>query len=173
MSALRLINETEITSSVSSVNVTDVFSADFDIYQITYSEAKLSINASANCRFINSSGSVVTANYDYADASMYTGGAFGENRNPNATFLYTYFGVANVANTGGQAECWLFNPYSSSSYTFSTYANTSYNGTNLWATKGIAVLHELSSITGFQFYPSTGTINGGFLRTYGLRVDNG
>ena len=35
MSALRLINETEITSSVSSVNVTDVFSADFDIYKVT------------------------------------------------------------------------------------------------------------------------------------------
>ena len=35
MSALRLIKQTEITSSVSSVDITDVFSADFDIYKIT------------------------------------------------------------------------------------------------------------------------------------------
>ena len=35
MSNLRLINETEITSSVSSVDITDVFSADFDIYCYT------------------------------------------------------------------------------------------------------------------------------------------
>ena len=35
MSNLRLINETSITSSVSSVNVEDVFTDDFDIYKIT------------------------------------------------------------------------------------------------------------------------------------------
>ena len=35
MSNLRLINETNVTSSTSTVNVTDVFSADYDIYKIT------------------------------------------------------------------------------------------------------------------------------------------
>ena len=35
MSNLRLINETTVSASTSSVSVTDVFSADFDIYKIT------------------------------------------------------------------------------------------------------------------------------------------
>ena len=34
MSALRLINETTVSSAVRSVEITDVFSADFDIYKI-------------------------------------------------------------------------------------------------------------------------------------------
>ena len=34
MSNLRLINETEITSGVASLSVTDVFSADFDITKL-------------------------------------------------------------------------------------------------------------------------------------------
>ena len=34
MSALRLINETIATDGVAEVNVTDVFSSDFDIYKI-------------------------------------------------------------------------------------------------------------------------------------------
>ena len=38
MSNLRLINETTISSAVSSVDITDVFSADFDIYKITASK---------------------------------------------------------------------------------------------------------------------------------------
>ena len=35
MSNLRLINETLVTSAVSTVSVTDVFSSDFDIYKVT------------------------------------------------------------------------------------------------------------------------------------------
>ena len=34
MSSLRLLNETTVGSSVSNVKITDVFSADFDIYKI-------------------------------------------------------------------------------------------------------------------------------------------
>ena len=43
MSNLRLINETT-ASSVSSVDITDVFIADFDIY-------KLTLNSRKNCKW--------------------------------------------------------------------------------------------------------------------------
>ena len=36
MSNLRLLNETTISSSVTRVEVTDVFTSDFDIYQIVF-----------------------------------------------------------------------------------------------------------------------------------------
>ena len=69
MSNLRLINETEITSGVATVNITDVFSADFDIYKITTSGFTTVSTTSTDLdgRFINSSGSVISSSsYDNA-----------------------------------------------------------------------------------------------------------
>ena len=46
MSNLRLINETEVSSGVTTVNITDIFSADFDIYQIEFAGIYQSTNVS-------------------------------------------------------------------------------------------------------------------------------
>ena len=37
MSALRLIDETVISSTVATVNIQDIFSADFDVYEMIFS----------------------------------------------------------------------------------------------------------------------------------------
>ena len=91
MSALRLINETEVTSGVTTVNVTDVFSADFDIYKITLQAVcKFTNSIGVKLRFINSSGSVVTANdNDSALLALYNS-AFGEGRNTNKIVLMLF-----------------------------------------------------------------------------------
>ena len=83
MSNLRLINETT-ASSVSSVSMTDVFSADFDIYYLTMTTNDLSSATDNNYRFINSSGSIITASsYDYASffLTMYSGFTEGKAEN--------------------------------------------------------------------------------------------
>ena len=75
MSNLRLINETEITSSVAGINITDIFSADFNIYKMTVEGISLSGGTATRIdgRLINTSGSVITAsNYDRASLSMHT-----------------------------------------------------------------------------------------------------
>ena len=69
MSNLRLINETTITSGSSIVSITDVFSADFEVYKIVFSEMTTvgTLQTSPNFRFINSGGSVVSSSdYCYA-----------------------------------------------------------------------------------------------------------
>ena len=177
MSALRLINETEITSSVSSVDITDVFSADFDIYQIEVTDFKRSTATDIwfYLRYINSAGSVVTAsNYDYAFLQMRSDSAFGEFRGTNQSYsIYTIAG----SSSGGAMSMFIFNPYSSSSYTFmlnqhsllDTTPNANMNG------KQINVLKQTSSISGFQLYSSSAGkgVDNAKIRTYGLRVDNG
>ena len=70
MSNLRLINET-ITTVSNTVSITDVFSADFDIYKIVISGLTDQDTNVANeingIRLINSGGSVITSSdYDYA-----------------------------------------------------------------------------------------------------------
>jgi len=171
MSNLRLINETEITSSVSSVDITDVFSADFDIYKISYTGTSASV-ASVELRLINSSGSVITAsNYDNAHLSMTSQTTFFEARGTNQTFMDNFFAINS--NNDGSAVGYLFNPFSNSSYTFGIFQNDSHNSTpHLWSGKGISVLKQTASMTGFQLYPNGANLDSGFIRTYGLRVDS-
>jgi len=172
MSNLRLINETEIGTSVLSVSVTDVFSADFDIYKITL-EGVTSTGASGlDLRFINASGSVISAsNYDRAGLQMRSYGTFIEQRATNDTELQLY---AYSLEGGGQTSVgYVFNPYSSSSYTFSLNQSAGFvdgNGVTPW--KNIGVLKQTASMTGFQLFNSSVNFDNGVIRTYGLRVDS-
>ena len=74
MSNLRLINETEVASGVTTVNITDLFSSDFDIYQIEFAGIYQSTNIDngiEGLRFINSAGSVISASeYSYGLATV-------------------------------------------------------------------------------------------------------
>ena len=68
MSNLRLINETTTTAGVRLINITDVFSDDFQIYKIVGANM-LGNNSTAsgnNLRFISNSGSIIVAGYKYA-----------------------------------------------------------------------------------------------------------
>ena len=174
MSALRLINETSGTS-VSSISVTDVFSADFDIYQITINNSDITIKDYSEVRFINSSGSVVAAsNYDNATQELKTYSSFGETRVTNQTSLPYMWYSSNETASQGSFNMWVFNPFSSSSYTFILASNgTNFiTGFGAMANKTIGVLKNTSSITGMQFFPNSGSFDNILVRTYGLRVDS-
>ena len=64
MSNLRLINETSVQSGVASVNITDVFSADYDIYKIVVPNMLTVGDASTDVaiRLISASGTL-SGNY--------------------------------------------------------------------------------------------------------------
>ena len=174
MSNLRLINETEITSTVTSVNVTDVFSADFDIYKIVLDgvqESAVGQHQWVRMRFINSSGSIITSNYDYAQLRMLSNSAFGEERQTNSVDLL-YAGLGYSDDYGTNAVAYIFNPFSSSSYTFELAQGIFWNGTIMQTVKGIGVNKQTTSVTGFNLYQSSGSMGSGFIRTYGLRVDS-
>ena len=173
MSALRLINETEITSSVSSVDITDVFSADFDIYKIVTNGIEDTTDTPAlMIRFINSSGSVVTAsNYDYAYLNMRSDNIFSENRDTNQSYIRGFFGFLNATQSQGSVS-YIFNPYSSSSYTFALSQISSFQSAYR-TVKNIGVLKQTASMTGFQLFDIDNTdFSEGVIRTYGLRVDS-
>jgi len=175
MSNLRLINETEVASGVTSVNITDVFSADFDIYKIT-SQAVCNTTTSigVKLRFINSSGSVITAsNNDSALLAMYTYSAFGEGRSTNIDSFNAFFGTMDSSPEGANAVNYIFNPYSSSSYTFGLSQQFCVQNGNEFARKYISVLKQTASMTGFQASVATQSFGTGTVfRTYGLRVDS-
>ena len=169
MSNLRLINETTATS-VASVSITDVFTSDFDIYKMTI----LYDNSAGNVvrtQMINSGGSTVTASdYDWAILQLR---ATGSDQEQNATsddeWRMSYEGTA-----GWNVTTYMFNPFSSDSYTFYITQSSGYYGgaglTNL-DLKGLGVLKQNASMSGIKFTTIGSNFDDFTCRIYGLRVD--
>jgi hypothetical protein len=169
MSNLRLLNETSATS-VSSMSITDVFSSDFDIYKITYTMSDASVGTAIDLRLINSSGSVVSSSdYDYARLLMYAHTSFVESKATNQTYMR---GMGEATEQGNGNIFYLFNCFSSSSYTFGLGQSAGVTGTNNLNFKWIGVLKNTASIKGFNLFTADGTVLDTFeAKTYGLRVD--
>jgi len=177
MSNLRLINETEVASGVSSVNIDNVFSADFDIYKIVGNVVNnSSTSVDVHLRLINSSGSVITTStIDYALLRLYTDGSEGNFRATNIDKFNSSIGVVQAYPRGAGFVAYLFNPFSNSSYTFMLVQSMQAwsNDTQIGTEKGIYVQKELISATGFNAYPNSTAFGiGTVFQTYGLRVDS-
>ena len=170
MSALRYISEST-GSSITSFSMTDVFSSDFDIYKIVLDTVDFA-DADLFFRFINSSGSVISSsNYDDAVLLQRSYGAFAEERNTNATSLGS-IAYSNLSDKGNATVLYVFNPTSSSSYTFALWQQAGVSTSGTPVRKGIGVLKQTASMTGINFNASS-TILNIRARVYGLRVDNG
>lgn len=166
MSNLRLINETTF-SSVNTVNVTDVFSADYDIYKITSDVS----GQYGLLRFINSAGSVMTdSTYDTARFNLKLNTTYSETKTSNQTVGIYAFTESGGSGAGGNV-LYIFNPNSSSAYTF-VIAQTIDISTSTAhrIAKTVGVHKNTSSMSGFQLNALASV--SGTMRTYGLRVDS-
>ena len=175
MSNLRLINETTVASGVSTVNITDVFNSDYDIYKIVSTANILNADKDIYMRYINSSGSIVSAsNYDTATLTMKGHSSYSET--PSTKVNINYGGLFNLTsgNESGGAVEYVFNPTDTSSYTFGINQSIGMYSTGVYGTKGIRVLKQTNSITGIHLYngESTDNFGGGTVKIYGLRVDS-
>ena len=166
MSNLRLINETTVSSSVSTVSVTDIFSADFDIYKIV-GNFTCSGGSDASLQFINSSGSVISASsYDWAMLIMKGETSFVEYKNTGQTNMTALF---HGTEQGSSNTIYAFNPFNSSAYSFVLGQTSGKSGSNLRTYKNIGVLKQTASMTGFKLTFDVNATSGS-VRTYGLGV---
>jgi hypothetical protein len=178
MSNLRLINETSISSSVSSFSVEDVFSSDFDIYKITCTGLSTTgtTYVDVNMRLINASGSVITAsNYKYGYRLGLSFLGFADIKSTSNNVIYRGFSeTTDQSPEVASTVIWVFNPYTSTEHTQLLIQNTqSYGGSYYTFMNGGAWLVSNESIGGFQAVESNGSrpLASGTFRTYGLRVD--
>lgn len=169
-SNLRLIDETKVSATVSSVNIENVFSSDFDIYIITYANATSDTNSiDINLRYISAGGGVIsTSNYDQAWLRMRQSG-FDQNRIVGQSHIF--FGQIAGA-LGGTAWGYVFNPYKSTCYTWHQFQGSGFSGSEDRAFRGVAVQKEYTTNTGFQLYAGSNNITTATIRTFGMRVDS-
>jgi len=70
MSNVRLIKEVPIIAGVNGFTANDIFTDDFKVFKITMSDITANTSMVIQFRFVNSSGSIVTANYDRANENF-------------------------------------------------------------------------------------------------------
>ena len=146
-------------TSVSSLSVTDCFSADYDVYFVEVAKSLNSVEANLDIRFIDSGGSIIAdSEYDYATLQLNSNTSFGERRSTGNTKIsrLVVFG-GDEQKTGGTGYAYVYNPYDSSSYTFTQGASQGIQGTTFQGDKQIGVHKSAEQITGIAIIPSGGT----------------
>jgi hypothetical protein len=176
MSNLRLLNETTVSSAVASLDVTDVFTSNFDIYKIVYEDFTVATGTDFfRMRLINSSGSVIsTTSYDTAGLNMRANTTFVERRETSSNKgVFPILSIDDGAAEGVSGVVYLFNPFSSSSYSIVIHQNTTWINGNFYNNKTIGVLKDTTSISGFRLGQGdySQNLDSGTVKTYGLRVD--
>jgi len=177
MSNLRLINQTTVSSSVSSINIENVFSADFDIYQIIANGFSTASTTATEVylRYINAGGSVLNDDYDFASWYMPADTGYSKIYSTNTgddTKIHYAMGNADQAPDVANGILHIFNPFNSSAYTYNTGQQSShYSNPRYLSTIGVGRLKQTNTITGFQFVFGQSPVSSGTIRTYGLRID--
>lgn len=170
---LELTKLVEITTSTSSVDITDCFNANYDVYKIVVNGISTAgtTQTDIDFRFLDSGGSVVTAsNYDYAIMEMNSNTTISESRNTNQDKLIRLFAV----NTDQEPEtasgvAYIYNPFSSSSYSFVQSQSSSNYAALHRNTKAIGVLKQTATMSGFRLFESnTRPYDTGTIKVYGL-----
>ena len=168
---LQFIKSFDNIASASSVTLTDCFNRGYDVYAISITHMSSSSNvAYLQARFLDSGGSVISASeYDYAHMDMMADTSFGERRNTGQTFMeLSFMGGVNYKDVGGFIV-YVFNPDSSSSYTFTTVQGSQVDN-YLTGSKGVTVHKSAEVITGINFLPSGGTLDeGAKFSVYGVK----
>ena len=152
-------------TSVSSLDVTDCFSADYDVYAIKLDADGYNANSFLTLQLIdNTDTTISTTSYDNATLNMRTDSGYNEYRATGDTVLLNrvlgFFSYNNGAREGGSGIIYIFNPYTAN-YTFATCQSSSqFEAGEMTGQKGIGVLKTTDVITGFHITQD------GFTATY-------
>ena len=168
--SLVLIQETTVSSGVSSVSLTGIDS-NFDVYKVVYNNlVQADNNVDVNIRFINSSGSDITSSeYDRAQMYLRASTTFLNRAGSNQAQGQIVEAGGNNTNEQSNGVLYIFNANNSSEFTFYTneggYTNIS---TDLIGGQGGGVLTSAEQVTGITFLMGTGNITSGGFKLYGL-----
>jgi hypothetical protein len=155
---LWLIKEQTVGTAVSSVTVTDAFSANYDAYLIVYTDCQKSADNAIRMRLGAKTGGYY-GNHIYGHYNDTTVRSGNDN---NAA----YFGAVGGGDqfTGGGAVITVINPFlSRQTYVFAPVSYSLTNGNYSGRTA------DTTSYTSFELSATSGTMTGGIIRVYGYR----
>ena len=164
---LEFIKSETSGSAVSSFSVDNIFSADYDVYMLNLNlKGSGSALENITSRLLDSSGSAVsTSTYDTANLDLNPSSTFGQNRYVNVNAFQLV--LISQTDKGNSAIMYVYNPFDSSSYTFTQIQSGNYTSSFL-GRKAIGVEKTAQSNRGIQFLTG-GTMNTLEVNVYGVK----
>lgn len=158
---LWLVKTQTIGSAVSSVTVTDAFSADYENYRIVVTGGATS---AASASFSFRLGSTATGYYRFGIYGSYNSSTVtGENASNATTIGNVLYGSAN----GIVGDLTVYRPFATSRTAVKAHGILQTTTGLLYNEGGFQ--DSDTSFTDFTFFISTGTVTGGTIYVYGMR----
>ena len=168
---LEFIKSVSSSASVTSVDITNCFSDKYDVYMLSFADVDLDGAGDENIdiRLLDSGGSAISASeYDYAVLVLRYSSAFTETRATGQAQFTFGAGYVTASNIGaGGLIAYFYNPYDSSSYTFTQHQQSNSAGHS--GQKYIGVHKSAEQITGLQIRVDSGTIERLSASIYGVK----
>ena len=159
-----LVSSTAVGSSLSTVDITNVFNSTFDNYKIIYSNYTSSA-ANAGVRMRLRTGTVdSSSNYYWAGWFVrYTSTSSGFDRSGGAS---TFFDMGSCDVTASALSFELYSP-NLSAFTLLSTQPTAASSIDQYIIQRAGVFRTTTQFTGFQLFANVGTLSGGTIRVYG------
>lgn len=160
VSGLTLISATTIGTTVSSVTVSNCFSATYDAYKIIITDGISSVAAGASLKL--TLGATATGYYSGQIRVAYSGAGVGSDSDNNAA---SWTRVGNGDDNGLNANIELTSPFLSKNTQL--FCGSAFQNTTGTAASISGFLNNTTSYTAFTITPESGTLTGGTIRVYG------
>ena len=174
MSNLRLINETTISATASTVNITNLFTSDFQVYKMIFTDFKTDTTGQVfSGRFIDAVGNVIQEDslYDYAVLEMKSNGSSGEDKGTSQNNMQSIIGRMGDKDQSFGCVLYIYLPNKTDTFTFVTSQFSGMSGSNLRQFQGMFAYKKDVSVTGLQIRNNNNNFTAGNIRTFGIRVD--
>lgn len=151
--SLTFISKTTASSGVGFLDIPNLFSATYDVYFFHISKFSISADEVLELKLLDSSNSVIESNYYWASVQLKSNTSFvdADNTNrPKIDFISELDGEAKM-NTG--VNGYVFNPYTSSTYTQGIIQSSNMDSGNLFGSKGHWSHNSAEQINGIRFAP--------------------
>ena len=155
-SGLTLVSATTVGTTVSSVAVSNAFSATYDNYKVIYTGGVASTGVNLGITL-----GATTTNYYFSLGYIPYGGALAVVTVNNGA-SWSYVGGASTGLTS--INCDIFRPFAADETLITSNGAESGN-----ANFGGGYLNNTTSYTAFTITPSSGTLTGGTIRVYGYQ----
>ena len=169
--SLKKIQETTVSSAVSSVTLTGINST-FDVYKLVVNNVHPSVaDSNLGIRVTESGTANSTSNYDLSAKFLRTAVSFGNSSLTNKD-KYGFGSFIGAGDTGDRTQgvFYIFNANNSSEFTFMTTEVTHFQvAAVLMGQQGGYVFTSASTVDGVQFFYSSGNIASGTFTLYGLK----
>jgi hypothetical protein len=156
--AMWLVKTQTVGAGVSSVTVTDAFSADFDVYRILLTGG----TGTANANIVFQLGATVSGYYGSYVHTAWNNTVIGQGTTTATSWVRA--GRGSTTTDNNYMSCDVQNPFKATNTRFFSNFVSAFDGGMF-----VGLMPNTTSYTDFTLIPATGTLTGGVIHVYGYR----